>query len=83
MCAAALLANCGHCWARPGEPCALKDAPARPVHGYHPARFVRAAHRGGLITDTELAELAAITAGRLPGAVLWDNGTATRRGTPC
>ena len=47
ICAAARQANCGECWANPGEPCTHNP------EGDHVARFGRAA-RKGLITGPEL-----------------------------
>lgn len=47
VCAAALLANCGCCWACPGQPCTA------PPHGVHVARLARAERRG-LISSPEL-----------------------------
>ena len=44
--AAALMASCGFCWARPGDACAEA--------GLHLARYVRA-YRKGLISQEELA----------------------------
>jgi hypothetical protein len=85
MCTAASCANCGHCWAEPGEPCSYTTVPVQgtdlvyPVRGYHPARFGRAHRRAGTITA---AELAALTAGMLPGALVWDNGSTPREVTP-
>jgi hypothetical protein len=52
ICEAARLADCGHCWAVPGEECAFTASPVtpgtpvRPVPGYHVARFGRAYRRG-------------------------------------
>ena len=48
------LANCGHCWQRPGCPCTVAGVP-----GDHLARWQRAERRG-LITR---ADLAAVVAG--------------------
>ena len=48
------LANCPHCWQRPGRPCTVSGPP-----GDHLARWQRAERRG-LITR---AELAAVVAG--------------------
>jgi hypothetical protein len=83
MCAAAGRANCGHCWAVPGEPCSYTRAAVPgtrltyPVRGYHPARSGRA-RRAGLVTADELA---ALTAGMLPGALVWDNSRTPREVT--
>jgi hypothetical protein len=43
------LANCGHCWQRPGRPCTVAGVP-----GDHLARWQRAERRG-LITRADLA----------------------------
>jgi hypothetical protein len=43
ICELARLANCGHCWARPQHPCAVRRDG---TEGYHLARFARAARRG-------------------------------------
>jgi hypothetical protein len=48
------LANCPHCWQRPGRPCTVADPP-----GDHLARWQRAERRG-LIGR---ADLAAVVAG--------------------
>jgi hypothetical protein len=43
ICELARIANCGHCWARPQQPCAAgRDG----AEGYHLARFARAERRG-------------------------------------
>jgi len=79
MCAAASRANCGICWAFPGAPCVCTGTPDAPVSGYHAGRFDRA-HRRGLV---DADELAALTAGLLPAAVVWDNGDTPREMTSC
>ena len=43
ICELTRLANCGHCWARPHQPCV---AGRHGAEGYHLARFARAARRG-------------------------------------
>ena len=43
------LANCGHCWQRPGRPCTVSGAP-----GDHLARWQRAERRG-LVGREDLA----------------------------
>ena len=53
MARAARLANCPHCWQRPGPPCTI-SVPA----GDHLARYQRAERRG-LITRDELAAVVA------------------------
>ena len=50
----ARMANCPHCWQRPGRPCTIAGPP-----GDHLARWQRAERRG-LITR---ADLAAVVAG--------------------
>ena len=52
----ALLANCGHCWASPGQPCAT-EAPG----GMHLARYARARRRGILTGPDMSAVLDAVT----------------------
>jgi hypothetical protein len=68
------MANCGECWALPGDECVYTTAPVsvpvtpgtpvQPVRGYHVARLVRA-YRRGLISgpdlDAVLAELVVFT----------------------
>jgi hypothetical protein len=56
ICEAARQANCGECWAFPGDECiyttvpvsvpVTPGTPVQPVRGYHVARFGRAARRG-------------------------------------
>ncbi len=63
ICEDARRANCGACWALPGDECVYTTAPVsvpvtpgtpvRPVRGYHVARFGRAMRRG-LISGAEL-----------------------------
>lgn len=63
ICEDARRANCGECWALPGDECVFTTAPAsvpvtsgtavRPVRGYHVARFGRAMRRG-LISGPDL-----------------------------
>ena len=63
ICESACEANCGHCWALPGDECVFttvpvslpvtKGTPLRPARGYHVARFARAMRRG-LISGPEL-----------------------------
>jgi hypothetical protein len=52
----------------------MPGTPMRPVRGYHVSRL-RCAAGTGLITA---ADLAAVTAGLAPGAVVWDDGSASR-----
>ena len=54
VCEAARQANCGHCWAGPGDECVFTSVPmsvpvtpgtpVKPARGYHVARFARAMH---------------------------------------
>ena len=63
ICEAARQANCGECWAFPGDECVYTTVPVsvpvtpgtavQPVRGYHVARFGRAMRRG-LISGTDL-----------------------------
>ena len=57
VCEAARQANCGECWARPGDECVFTSVPVSvpvtPARGYHVARFARAMRRG-LITGPDL-----------------------------
>jgi hypothetical protein len=63
ICEDARRANCGECWAPPGDECVFTTipvsvpvtpgTPVRPVRGYHVARFGRAMRRG-LITGPDL-----------------------------
>jgi hypothetical protein len=63
VCEAARQANCGECWAQPGDECVFTTAPVsvpvtpgtpvKPARGYHVARFARAMRRG-LITGPDL-----------------------------
>jgi hypothetical protein len=76
MCEAASRANCGICWTAPPGPCAASTTLSGHPDGYHAGRFVRA-HRRGLIGADELA---ALTAGLLPAALVWDTPGEV---TPC
>ena len=51
----ALQANCGHCWAEPGQPCTGE----RP--GMHLARYARARRRG-LLTDYDMGAVLNVAA---------------------
>jgi hypothetical protein len=63
VCEATRQANCGECWALPGDECVFTTVPAsvpatpgtpvRPARGYHVARFGRAMRRG-LISGPDL-----------------------------
>jgi hypothetical protein len=63
VCEAARQANCGECWALPGDECVFTSVPVsvpvtlgtpvKPTCGYHLARFARAMRRG-LITGPDL-----------------------------
>ncbi len=63
ICESAREANCGHCWALPGDECVFtsvpvsvpvtRDTPLLPARGYHVARFARAMRRG-VISGPEL-----------------------------
>ena len=56
ICEAVRLANCGHCWAVPGEPCVIGPDGAC---GFHVARFGRAFRRG-LISGANLVAVLAV-----------------------
>src|SRR5438445_12791295 len=63
ICEDARRANCGECWALPGDECVCTTVPVsvpvtprtavQPVRGYHVARFGRAMRRG-LISGPDL-----------------------------
>ena len=56
ICELTRMANCGHCWAAPQQPCVTgRDD----TDGYHLARFARAARRGLLSTADMETVLAA------------------------
>jgi hypothetical protein len=72
VCELARLANCGCCWARPGQPCATgRDGAA----GYHLARFARAERRGLISTTAFDAVLAATGQGMFDGSTIVFDGT--------
>lgn len=68
LCAVASLANCGICWAVPGEPCTVAGTVYAPLAGYHAGRFDRAYRRGAIT----VSDLAVVTDGMMPGAIVWD-----------
>jgi hypothetical protein len=80
-CEAARQANCGECWAVPGDECVFTTvpvsvpvtlgAPVRPARGYHVARFGRAA-RKGLITGPELIAVLETAHGFTTATVIYD-----------
>ncbi|MGH3218954.1 MAG: hypothetical protein ACRDPY_09650 [Streptosporangiaceae bacterium] len=84
ICEAARQANCGECWALPGDECVFTsaavsvpvtpDTPMRPVRGYHVARFGRAMRRG-LISGADL--LAALDTASVftSTTVIWDGAS--------
>ncbi len=67
ICELALLANCGHCWARPHQSCVAERHGAE---GYHLARFARAARRGLISAADFDAVLAAAGDGMFNGAAI-------------
>ena len=81
ICEAARQANCGHCWAMPGEECALTTAPVsvpvvpgtplRRVPGYHVARFGRA-YRRGLISAADFLAVTDAAGVFTAAAVIYD-----------
>ena len=54
ICEATRLVPCGYCWAGRGESCGFTGTRARPLDGWHLARFARA-RRKGLISEAEMA----------------------------
>jgi hypothetical protein len=66
--------ECAHTTAPVSVP-VVPGTPLHPVRGYHVGRFGHA-HRRGLLTA---AELEAVTAGLLPGAIVWHSGDAARQ----
>jgi hypothetical protein len=67
ICELAGIANCGHCWARPQQPCAAgRDG----AEGYHLARFARAERRGLISTADFDAVLATAGDGMFNGAAV-------------
>jgi hypothetical protein len=92
ICEGARSANCGYCWALPGDECIYTTAPAsvpvtndtpmHPVHGYHVARFGRAFRRG-LITGPELITVLQTVGAFTESTVVWDTAAdAGRDGSP-
>jgi hypothetical protein len=76
-------ANCGECWALPGDECVFTSVPAsvpvipgtpvRPVRGYHVARFARAQRRG-LISGPDLMAVLDTAGVFTTSTVIYDEG---------
>ena len=76
-------ANCGECWALPGDECVFTSVPAsvpvvpgtpvRPVRGYHVARFARAQRRG-LISGPDLMAVLDTAGVFTTSTVIYDAG---------
>ena len=72
ICESACEANCGHCWALPGDECVFttvpvslpvtRGTPLQPARGYHVARFARAMRRGLISGPDLIAVLQALDA---------------------
>ena len=81
ICESAREANCGHCWAFPGDECVFttvpvslpvtKGTPVQPARGYHVARFARAMRRG-LISGPELIAVLQVLDAFTQGTVVFD-----------
>lgn len=91
ICEDTLKANCGYCWALPGEECSYttalvsvpvtEDTPMQPVHAYHVARFGRAFRRG-LITGPELITVLQTVGAFTDSTVVWDTASGVGRDGP-
>jgi hypothetical protein len=76
-------ANCGECWALPGDECVFTSVPVsvpvvpgtpvRPVRGYHVARFARAQRRG-LISGPDLMAVLDTAGVFTTSTVIYDEG---------
>ncbi len=83
ICEDARQANCGECWALPGDECVYTtvpvsvpvtpDTPVRPARGYHVARFGRAMRRG-LISGRDLMAVLEALPAFTTSTVVWDEG---------
>jgi hypothetical protein len=81
VCKDARCANCGECWALPGDECVFTTAPVsvpvtpgtpvQPVRGYHVARFGRAMRRG-LISGPDLIAVLETLDAFTSGTVVYD-----------
>jgi hypothetical protein len=85
ICESAREANCGHCWALPGDECVFttvpvsvpvtRGTPVQPVRGYHVARFGRAFRRG-LISGPELIAVLQVLDAFTQDTVVFDQSHA-------
>jgi hypothetical protein len=76
-------ANCGECWALPGDECVYTTAPVsvpvtpgtpvRSVRGYHVARFARAMRRG-VISGADLMAVLDTAGVFTTSTVIYDDG---------
>jgi len=76
-------ANCGECWALPGDECVFTSVPASvpvipgtpmlPARGYHVARFARAQRRG-LISGPDLMAVLDTAGVFTTSTVIYDAG---------
>jgi hypothetical protein len=88
ICQDARQANCGECWALPGDECVYTTAPVsvpvtmgtpmRPVRGYHVARFCRGFRRG-LISGPDLIAVLQAAGTFTLATVIWDQQPAGAR----
>jgi hypothetical protein len=85
ICESVREANCGHCWAHPGDECVFttvpvsvpvtRGTPVQPVRGYHVARFGRAFRRG-LISGPELIAVLQVLDAFTQDTVVFDKSQA-------
>lgn len=68
--AVARLANCPHCWQRPGRPCTISGPP-----GDHLARFARALRRG-VLSEADMTAVLAIAGACTMTTVIHEPGGA-------
>jgi hypothetical protein len=83
ICEDARRANCGECWALPGDECVFTSVPASvpvvpgtrmlPARGYHVARFGRAQRRG-LISGPDLMAVLDTAGVFTTSTVIYDEG---------
>jgi len=83
ICQAARQANCGECWALPGDECVFTSVPVSvpvvpgtpmlPACGYHVARFARAQRRG-LISGPDLMAVLDTVDVFTTSTVIYDEG---------
>ena len=70
ICELTRMANCGHCWAAPQQPCI---AGRHGADGYHLARFARAARRGLLSSADMETVLAAAGSVFTAASIVYDD----------